>query len=107
MTRASILAIASALAITLIASSASFAGSVHGYTRSDGTYVAPYERSAPDNSYNNNWSVKGNTNPYTGAEGTKSPTFNDRTPQYNTKTYGSPGYLDNGYGGPKNSGDGQ
>jgi hypothetical protein len=92
MTRNAILAIASALVIALISLAASFAGSVNGYTRKDGTYVAPYERSAPDNSYNNNWSVRGNTNPYTGEEGTKSPTFNDRTPQYNTKTYGNPGY---------------
>ena len=27
---------------------------VQGYTKSDGTYVAPHYRSAPDSSYNNN-----------------------------------------------------
>lgn len=75
---------------------------VNGYYRQDGTYVQPYVRSSPDNSYNNNWSVRGNTNPYTDQQGTKAPTFNDRTPGYNTKTYGDPGYIDNGYrtGGP-------
>lgn len=47
-------------------------GSVHvrGYTRKDGTYVAPHERSAPDSSKANNWSTKGNVNPYTGKPGT-------------------------------------
>jgi hypothetical protein len=69
---------------------------VRGYTKKDGTYVAPYVRSDRDSSYNNNWSVKGNQNPYTGESGTKSPTWNDRTPNYN-ETYGNPGY-NNSYG---------
>lgn len=45
--------------------------SVRGYTRSNGTYVAPARRSMPDNSINNNWTTKGNYNPYTGSAGTK------------------------------------
>lgn len=45
--------------------------SVGGYTKRDGTYVAPHRRSNPDSSLNNNWSTKGNSNPYTGATGTK------------------------------------
>jgi len=44
---------------------------VRGYTKKDGTYVAPHERSAPDNSKANNWSTKGSANPYTGQPGTK------------------------------------
>lgn len=44
---------------------------VNGYMRSNGTYVAPAMRSMPDSSLNNNWSTKGNRNPYTGASGTK------------------------------------
>lgn len=44
---------------------------VKGYTRRDGTYVAPHYRSSPDSSRSNNWSTKGNINPYTGEEGTK------------------------------------
>ncbi|MGD0291890.1 MAG: hypothetical protein ABSC63_19935 [Candidatus Binataceae bacterium] len=39
---------------------------VHGYTRSDGTYVQGYMRSPPDSNPYNNYSVPGNTNPYTG-----------------------------------------
>ncbi|NRD78467.1 hypothetical protein HPT25_13955 [Bacillus sp. BRMEA1] len=44
---------------------------VHGYYRKDGTYVRPHYRSDPDGNFNNNWSTKGNINPYTGEEGTK------------------------------------
>src|SRR5437764_245341 len=49
------------------------AGAVHvgGYTTRSGTYVAPHYRSAPDSSKANNWSTKGNANPYTGKAGTK------------------------------------
>ena len=55
---------------------------VRGYTRSDGTYVAPHYRSSPDSSYNNNWSVTPNVNPYTFKYGTESPTFNNKAPTY-------------------------
>jgi hypothetical protein len=44
---------------------------VGGYTRKDGTYVESYHRSAPDRNFYNNWSTKGNVNPYTGKAGTK------------------------------------
>ena len=44
---------------------------VEGYYRSDGTYVAPHYRSSPDGNFYNNWSTKGNYNPYTGKAGTK------------------------------------
>lgn len=46
---------------------------VKGYTRKDGTYVAPYHRTSPDSDKSNNYSSKGNINPYTGKEGTKDP----------------------------------
>lgn len=47
--------------------------SVSGYTRKDGTYVAPHHRSAPNDTRNDNYSTRGNINPYTGKEGTKAP----------------------------------
>ena len=47
---------------------------VKGYTRKDGTYVAPHVRSRPDGNPYNNWSTDGNYNPYTGKAGTKAPT---------------------------------
>ena len=46
---------------------------VDGYTRKDGTYVQPHYRSAPDTNRYNNYSTRGNVNPYTGEEGTKDP----------------------------------
>jgi hypothetical protein len=44
---------------------------VDGYTRSNGTYVQPHDRTAPDRTRNDNWSTRGNTNPDTGVRGTK------------------------------------
>lgn len=46
-------------------------GSVHvrGHFRRDGAYVQPHYRSAPDGRFYNNWSTKGNINPYTGEDG--------------------------------------
>jgi hypothetical protein len=46
---------------------------VNGYYRSDGTYVQPHYRSDPDGNIYNNWSTKGNVNPYTGKRGTVDP----------------------------------
>ena len=46
---------------------------VHGYTKKDGTVVAPYQRTAPNGTQRDNWSSKPNVNPYTGKEGTKEP----------------------------------
>ena len=45
---------------------------VNGYYRSNGTYVAPHYRSSPNNTVTDNWSYKGNTNPYTGETGSNS-----------------------------------
>src|SRR5665213_3481153 len=44
---------------------------VRGYTKSDGTYVAPHMQTNPNGTRNDNWSTRGNVNPYTGREGTK------------------------------------
>ena len=53
---------------------------VRGYYRKNGTYVQPHYRSAPDKSYNINWTVAQNVNPHTGKVGTNVPTWNDRPP---------------------------
>lgn len=60
------------------ASRSSRAGAVHvhGYTTRSGRYVQPHMRTAPDHTRRNNWSSRGNVNPYTGKVGTKDP---DRT----------------------------
>ena len=45
--------------------------SVRGHVTKKGTYVAPHRATNRDKSKANNWSSKGNTNPYTGKKGTK------------------------------------
>ncbi len=45
---------------------------VKGYTRKDGTYVAPHTRTAPNKTRSDNYSTQGNVNPYTGQRGAKS-----------------------------------
>ena len=44
---------------------------VRGYTRKNGTYVQGHQRSNPNSTTTDNWSHKGNVNPYTGKAGTK------------------------------------
>ena len=46
---------------------------VKGYVTKKGKYVAPHYRTSPNKTKLNNWSTKGNVNPYTGKKGTKKP----------------------------------
>jgi len=73
--------------LLLIFASESFAGSkggyksssgsksthVKGYHKKDGTYVQPHHKTKPNTTKLDNYGTKGNTNPYTGKEGTKDP----------------------------------
>jgi len=52
---------------------------VNGYYKDNGTYVQPYYRSNSNSTQYDNYSTKGNTNPYTGSQGT----INVNTPQHN------------------------
>ncbi|MDP9604643.1 hypothetical protein EJP69_07925 [Variovorax gossypii] len=45
--------------------------SISGYTRSDGTHVAPSHATNPNGTKADNWSTRGNVNPYTGKAGAK------------------------------------
>jgi len=82
-----------AFAVLGIASSATAQVHVRGYTRSDGTYVAPYERTAPDHSLYNNYSTSPNVNPYTGKVGTVNPYAPSTTPHsYGYETPKAPCY---------------
>lgn len=54
---------------------------VEGHIRSDGTYVAPHYRSSPNSTRNDNWSTRGNVNPYTGKRGTKAPEYGYGSPK--------------------------
>jgi hypothetical protein len=42
---------------------------VRGYTKKNGTEVKGYYRSMPDKDKTNNWTAKGNINPFTGKKG--------------------------------------
>lgn len=62
---------------------------VKGYTRKDGTFVAPHTRSAPNRTKVDNYSTKGNINPYTGKAGTK-PVTNSSTASKQVRAYSPP-----------------
>jgi hypothetical protein len=64
---------------------------VHGYVRKDGTYVQGYHRTSPDSNPYNNYSTKGNLNPWTGQPGYKDPTtsYHYTGPRYPTPQSGS------------------
>ncbi|HEX9512976.1 MAG TPA: hypothetical protein VF939_20945 [Puia sp.] len=79
---------------------------VRGYTRSNGTYVQPYERSAPDHTVTNNYSFQGNQNPHTGAIGTNTYQHDVTSPYYNgtPDSSGQVGHSNDGLlGGNDNS----
>lgn len=72
-----VLALASSLAIAKGggghsgSSASSGSHAVRGYVTKRGTYVAPHRQTNSDTTRLNNWSHKGNVNPYTGKVGTK------------------------------------
>lgn len=85
-------------AAALAAATASFAQGSHfrsGYVRQDGTYVAPSYATNPNSSKLDNYSTKGNVNPYTGAPGTVDP-FRP-TPSYPTYSPPMPAQSSCGY----------
>jgi hypothetical protein len=46
-----------------------------GYTRSNGTYVAPYVSTNPNSTQRDNFGASGNYNPYTGTYGSRTPKY--------------------------------
>lgn len=66
--------LAAAMALTAAPALAQGSHYVQGYTRSDGTYVAGHYATNPNSTTSDNWSTKGNVNPYTGQPGTRNPT---------------------------------
>ena len=59
---------------------------VSGYYRSNGTYVKPHYRTAPNSTNRDNFSTRGNTNPYTGQAGYITPD-NNTSSTYTPSTY--------------------
>ena len=74
------------LSFIVVLSNAALAGSVKGYYRSNGTYVNGYERSSPNRTVTDNYSFKGNTNPYTGATGSNYYRNSPSSPYYGTSS---------------------
>lgn len=68
MTRG-LLALASAS--LLVSGTASADKYVKGHVKKDGTYVQGHYKTDPNGTKNDNYSTKGNKNPYTGKKGTK------------------------------------
>lgn len=72
---------------------------VSGYYNSNGTYVKPYYRTAPDSSPYNNYSYPGNYNPNTNSTTTGSQTtylnnyYNTTPTTYTTPVYTTPVYY--------------
>ena len=97
--------------VFLFAAANSFAQStvyVNGHTKSNGTYVQGYHRTAPNSTTLDNYSTQGNYNPYRGNYGTKpvqeyrsSSTYSSSysssstytTPVYVPSTYSTPSYT--------------
>jgi len=82
-----------ALAALMAAGAVSAQTYVAPHVRKDGTYVQGHYRSAPNSTKLDNYSTKGNTNPYTGRQGTvdpyKAPDYSstNRGRQQNSYTY--------------------
>jgi opacity protein-like surface antigen len=55
---------------------------VQGYTRADGTYVQGHYRSDANSTKLDNYSTRGNVNPYTGERGTIDPYRDQGSPTY-------------------------
>jgi hypothetical protein len=77
------------LALFLIAVSANAQQYVNGYNRQDGTYVNGYYRSTPNNTTLDNYSSRGNVNPYTGNRGTVAPNYSSPSSYGSGNSYGS------------------
>lgn len=63
----------SILALALSAGDADAVRRTKGYVTKQGTYVAPHYSSTPNRTRQDNYSTRGNTNPYTGKRGYKDP----------------------------------
>lgn len=73
---------------------------VNGYTKSNGTYVQGHYRTAPNSTINDNFSTYPNVNPYTGKQGTITPTYNYAPDNYRSKSNSNSNYYYNTYTTP-------
>jgi len=75
------------LALIVLSTSAVAQTYVAPYVKQDGTYVEGHYKSQPNNTKTDNYSSQGNTNPYTGKEGTVDPYKPQTAPSYQTCHY--------------------
>ncbi|MCE3238978.1 MAG: hypothetical protein K0R24_1959 [Gammaproteobacteria bacterium] len=61
------------ITVMVLANIANATQRTNGYVRKNGTYVAPYVSTSPNSSRYDNYSTKGNINPYTGKSGYVNP----------------------------------
>jgi hypothetical protein len=66
-----IIIFAAACALSMGAAAKSGSHSIRGHVTKSGTYVAPSRATNPNSTKMDNYSQKGNVNPYTGKAGTK------------------------------------
>ena len=73
---------------------------VHPYVDRNGVYHQGYQRTTPNNTAMDNYSTKGNFNPYTGQEGTKNsyPQPSYAAPTYSQPRIHTPACKTNAYG---------
>jgi hypothetical protein len=83
------------LLVSIVSAHADAQTRVRGYTRKDGTYVAPHYRSSPNSSKSDNYSTRGNYNPYTGKKGSVDPYALPAysAPRYTAPSYSAPSYT--------------
>ena len=55
---------------------------ISGYSRSNGTYVQPHVRTMPNSVNWDNYSTKGNSNPYTGSKGFRAKDYSSGAYNY-------------------------
>jgi hypothetical protein len=75
------------LGLVLVSQTAAADTYVRGYMRNNGTYVEPHHRTNPNNNVFDNYSTQGNTNPYTGQQGTVDP-YKPSNPGFGSSPYG-------------------
>jgi hypothetical protein len=70
---------------------------VNGYYKKNGTYVEGYNRTSSNSTKDDNYSTKGNQNPYTGTYGTKKNDYEsqDQNTNYNYNSGSNSNYNSN------------
>lgn len=80
------LLLAGCVALVASAATAKESHRVSGYTKKDGTYVAPTRRTNPDGRLSNNYGSKPNVNPSSGRVGTVDP-YKPKAPRAPRKSW--------------------